>query len=348
MTDTNTFTVLNASAGSGKTYSLVKQYITTLLKSNNPNKFRHLLAITFTNKAVAEMKDRVLDTLQEISEYKEGTPEPPMLNDLVVSSMLSIESVISKSTKILDSILHNYSAFDVMTIDTLTHRIIRTFAKDLNISGSFEVSLDQNTLNMQAVDALVSKVGVDEQITQVLVDFAIEKADDDKSWDITRDLNEIAKLLHNENDIKSLELLKKKSLTDFKSLAQSLKNEIRSLAQTQQKIATELLEFIHALGLDQKSFASGYYYKFITDVSQGKKKISYTGSSYKDHIESYTFYTKTQKDDIKGIIDLNRTTFVNTFLKLKGLYGRQKMFEAFKSRLTPLSVLQLIKGELGF
>jgi len=193
MIHTNSFTVLNASAGSGKTYSLVKQYITTLLISNSSLKFRHLLAITFTNKAVAEMKNRVLETLEEISNYSEGSIKPAMLDDLVATSGLSQEIVIKKATSILDHILHNYAAFDIVTIDTLTHRIIRTFAKDLQISGTFEVSLDQNTLNAQAVDALIAKVGVDQEITQVLIDFATDKADDDKSWDIARDLNEIAK-----------------------------------------------------------------------------------------------------------------------------------------------------------
>ena len=171
MTEKNTFIVLNASAGSGKTYSLVKQYITTLLKSKDPNKFRHLLAITFTNKAVAEMKNRVLETLKAIGDYKQGD-KPDMLDDLASASNLPVDEVVHKSKEILNRILHNYAAFDIVTIDTLTHRIIRTFAKDLNISSSFEVSLDQKTLSAQAVDALVAKVGVDNTITKVLVDFA--------------------------------------------------------------------------------------------------------------------------------------------------------------------------------
>ena len=345
MTEKNTFIVLNASAGSGKTYSLVKQYITTLLKSKDPNKFRHLLAITFTNKAVAEMKNRVLETLKAIGDYKQGD-KPDMLDDLASASNLPVDEVVHKSKEILNRILHNYAAFDIVTIDTLTHRIIRTFAKDLNISSSFEVSLDQKTLSAQAVDALVAKVGVDNTITKVLVDFALEKADDDKSWDISRDLLEIASLLHNENDLKALELLKSKSLSDFDELARFLNTQIKSLASKQQETGKSLLDFIHTLGLDQKSFASGYYYKFIVQVASGIKGLKYSGSGYKDNIEEYAFYTKGQKDDIKSIIDANRNRFVDDFLKLKSLASQQKKYEAFRSKLIPLSVLHLIKKEL--
>ena len=346
MTETNTFIVLNASAGSGKTYSLVKQYITTLLKSNDANKFRHLLAITFTNKAVAEMKNRVLDTLKYIGHYVPGDKKPAMLDDLVLSSGLPEDVVIKKSKEILNRILHNYAAFDIVTIDTLTHRIIRTFAKDLNISGSFEVSLDQKTLNAQAVDALIAKVGLDDDISKVLINFALEKADDDKSWDIARDLLEIANLLHNENDLKALELIKDKSLTDFDTLTTYLYQQIKSLSAAQKQLGKDLIELIHELGLDQKSFASGYFYKFMLQVSNGVQGLSYTGAAYKDNITSYTFYTKAQKDHIKATIDGHKDHFIATFLKLKELAARQGMLQSFKSKIIPLSVLHLIKKEL--
>ena len=346
MTETNTFIVLNASAGSGKTYSLVKQYITTLLKSNDANKFRHLLAITFTNKAVAEMKNRVLDTLKYIGHYVPGDKKPAMLDDLVLSSGLPEDVVIKKSKEILNRILHNYAAFDIVTIDTLTHRIIRTFAKDLNISGSFEVSLDQKTLNAQAVDALIAKVGIDDDITKVLINFALEKADDDKSWDIARDLLEIANLLHNENDLKALELIKDKSLTDFDTLTTYLYQQIKSLSAAQKQLGKDLIELIHELGLDQKSFASGYFYKFMLQVSNGVQGLSYTGAAYKDNITSYTFYTKAQKDHIKATIDGHKDHFIATFLKLKELASKQGMLQSFKSKIIPLSVLHLIKKEL--
>lgn len=346
MVPKNTFTVLNASAGSGKTYSLVKQYITTLLKSASPYKFRQLLAITFTNKAVAEMKSRILETLETLSHYKEDSLQPPMLDDLMEETGLKAQEIALKSGDILKRILHNYAAFDVVTIDTLTHRIIRTFAKDLNISGSFDVSLDQGMLSAQAVDALIASVGIDADITRVLVDFALEKADDDKSWDITRDLQEIARLLHNENDLKALELLKNKTLAHFNALSKHLSAQITFLAQEQQQLAKQLLDFIDAIGLDQQSFASGYFYKFIAQVAEGKQGLPYSGSGYKDNIESYAFYAKSQKEDIKAIIDAHRLEFVTTFLKLKELATQQKMFEVFRSRLIPLSVLHLIKKEL--
>ena len=91
--------------------------------------------------------------------------------------------------------MHNYAAFDISTIDGFNHKLIRTFAHDLKLPVNFEVELDTDSLLNEAVDSLIAKAGTDKELTKILVDFAIEKADDDKSWDVSRDFNSIAKLL---------------------------------------------------------------------------------------------------------------------------------------------------------
>ena len=195
------FKIYNASAGSGKTFTLAKTYIKILVQSKNNEQFKSILAITFTNKAVGEMKERIIEMLKVFSQEKSLTAPHPMFSAICDELSISPEFLINRSKTILKHIMHNYGAFDISTIDGFTHRVIRTFAHDLKLPVNFEVELDQERLLSEAVDNLISRAGDNDVLTQTLVDFAIEKADDDKSWDISYDFNKIAKLLVNENDL---------------------------------------------------------------------------------------------------------------------------------------------------
>ena len=130
MQESTSFQVYNASAGSGKTFTLVKEYLKILLKTTDSFRFQNILAITFTNKAAAEMKERVLKSLQDISEKKEN----PMLDILKEELGVAENDLTIRSKKVLTAILQNYAAFNITTIDSFTHRIIRSFSFDLGLS----------------------------------------------------------------------------------------------------------------------------------------------------------------------------------------------------------------------
>lgn len=346
MVSSHSLTVLNASAGSGKTYSLVKAYITTLLTSENPKKYRQLLAITFTNKAVQEMKERILGTLNAFSAYTTSQAIPPdMLAAIAVETGESPTTLAKKATQILHSILHNYAAFDVVTIDTLTHRILRTFSKDLEISGNFEVSLDSKTLQARAVDALIDSAGQDKRITDILVEFALQKADDDKSWDITRDLQEIARLLSSENDAPYVTQLTSKTLDDFDALRKVLSQLEISLKANIKNSATTHLELIHSLGLDETHFSGKYFYNHLVKLQQSPTDVDYK-AKWKQDIDSYTFYKKAEKQSIKDDIDSIRNQLIACFTETKNDYYKLLLISEFAKKVVPLSVLQLINKEL--
>ena len=205
----SSFHIYDASAGSGKTFTLVKEYLKVLFKSNKKEPFRYILAITFTNKAVGEMKERIIDTLKEFSSPEILSSSNSMFKVLCEELQMKPDVLHQKSKNILDRIVHNYAAFDVSTIDKFNQKLIRTFAYDLKLPLNFEVELDTDAVLSEAVDNLIAKAGTDAKLTKVLVDFAIEKADDDKSWDLTFDFNQIAKLLANENDSKHVAQFKR-------------------------------------------------------------------------------------------------------------------------------------------
>lgn len=108
------------------------------------------------------------------------------MEDLSRETGLSIIQLKVKSQSIIKHLIHNYAAFDISTIDKFTHKVIRAFAHDLNLPMTFEVTLDTENLLIEAVDAIIAQAGQDETLTKLLIDFTMEKTDDDKSWDISK------------------------------------------------------------------------------------------------------------------------------------------------------------------
>lgn len=345
MPSKNSFTIYNASAGSGKTYTLVKEYLKILFQSNNPNQFKRILAITFTNKAVAEMKNRIIETLKQFSD--EAILEAPnsMFNAICEELEMQPALLHKKSEKLLHTILHNYAAFDISTIDGFTHKLIRTFAYDLKLPLNFEVELDQEALLNEAVDSLIAKAGTDEALTKVLVDFAIEKADGDKSWDVSFDFNKIAKLLVNENDIPFINTLKDKTLEDFKSLNTQLKNDIKVIEAGIIEKSKNVLILIEEAGLEQNDFSGSYLPKHFINLSNKKFDVNFEAGWQLD-VENKTLYPKRVSNDIASIIEQIQPQIATAFYETKKAVFHHKFLKAFYRNVTPLSVLNAINIEL--
>ncbi|WP_100611233.1 UvrD-helicase domain-containing protein [Confluentibacter lentus] len=342
----NYFNIYNASAGSGKTFTLVKEYLKILFASNNPNYFKNILAITFTNKAVAEMKERIIETLVKFSEESILTSSNSMFNSICDELNIQPIELHKKSEKLLNTIIHNYAAFDISTIDGFTHKLIRTFAYDLKLPLNFEVELDQDALLNEAVDSLIAKAGTDKALTKVLVDFAIEKADDDKSWDVSYDFNKIAKLLVNENDIPFIETLKDKTLEDFNALKIILREKIKHAENTIVKNAKSVLTFIEEAGLEHSDFSRGTLPNHFKKASELNLDSLY-GNNLEKNIEERTgIYTKTLNPDLASIIDSILPQIEAYYKTIKTFVFHLKFLKNFYRNITPLSVLNAINNEL--
>jgi ATP-dependent exoDNAse (exonuclease V) beta subunit len=261
----STFQVYNASAGSGKTFTLVKQYLKVLLTSSDLFMFQKVLAITFTNKAAAEMKARVLSNLESFAEGNESD----LLNIILSETALDATIIQERSNKILDAILQNYAAFSITTIDSFTHKIIKSFAFDLGLSLNFEVEMDAISLLNEAVDVLISKIGTDKKLTNLLIDYSLDKTDDDKSWDISRDLNDFARVLLNEDDVKHFRVLADKELDDFLELKNRLQKANKQLEEEYKIFGNEVLSFIETSGVSIADFAyAGEFVKHFQKLTK--------------------------------------------------------------------------------
>ena len=260
---TTAFTIYDASAGSGKTYTLTKEYLKILFLATNDDAYRKILAITFTNKAVEEMKSRIVSSLYEFSIANTSEKAMELLKDVASETKLSIATLKDKSKAIIKNIIHNYAAFDISTIDKFTHKVIRTFAHDLNLPSTFEVSLETDNLLQEAIDAIIAQAGDDEMLTRLLVDFTLEKTDDDKSWDVTRDIKEISKLLTNENNRNEIVHFKDKQIQEFIDLKKNVLEKIKTIEKECLVAGQKAMQLIHSQQLDAKSFSRGVVFNYF-------------------------------------------------------------------------------------
>ncbi|MDO5969393.1 UvrD-helicase domain-containing protein [Flavivirga aquimarina] len=345
MSQSHSFTIYNASAGSGKTFTLVKEYLKILFQSNNLEHFKRILAITFTNKAVAEMKDRIIETLKQFSNKTILNTPNSMFKAICEELQMDPNVLHRKSEKLLNTIIHNYAAFDISTIDGFTHKLIRTFAYDLRLPLNFEVELDQDALLNEAVNSLIEKAGTNDALTKTLIDFAIEKADDDKSWDVSFDFNKIAKLLVNENDMPFIETLKDKTLDDFKALKTQLKKELISLENNIIQKAQNILTLIEEAGLEFNDFSGGYLPKHFKNLTDKKFDLNFD-TKWQEDIETKTLYPKRVTDTIASVIEEIQPQIATSFYETKQMAFHLKFLKAFYKNITPLSVLNAINNEL--
>tara|TARA_R100001369_G_scaffold8893_3_gene21380 strand:- start:41463 stop:44591 length:3129 start_codon:yes stop_codon:yes gene_type:complete len=341
------FKIYNASAGSGKTFTLAKSYLKILIQSDNYYQFKSILALTFTNKAVREMKERIIAMLRLFSSKESLSNPHPMFTAICDELSISKEKLHNKSKHLLKHIIHNYGAFDISTIDGFTHRVIRTFAHDLKLPVNFEVELDQERLLSEAVDSLIAKAGTDKELTKILVDFAIEKADDDKSWDISYDFNKISKLLVNENDIAAIKTLDNKTLDDFQKLKTELSKEIDQLEKNIINIATYALTLIDESGLQFDDFNRKSLPKHFESLKLKKIDLNFNSAWQKDLIEGNTLYPKRVTETIAATIESIQSNLAEAFKETKTSAFDLKLKKGFYKNITPLSVLNAIQKEVN-
>ncbi len=349
------FIVYKSSAGSGKTYSLVKEYITLALQA--PDKYSHILAVTFTNKAANEMKQRILTNLRHLSDplfYNHTSTVNSMLPELSRITGQSQESISANAGAILSRILHNYSDFAITTIDSFVNRIIRTFARDLHLPLNFEVELSSSRLLDQAIDKLIARVGSDKQLTEVLVEYTESMTDSEKGWNIEKDLAVFGKLLFDENGMLQAEKLRELSLDIF---SKSEKVMIAFMLQFEKHvgdIAKAAESLIRVNGIDNESFSRGKsgIGGYFTHLANGRM----------DKLVPNSYVLQTISNDIwcSKKVDTDQQQAIFAISKQLGVYYQQiqdfasgtnliryKLFRLLAFKLYPLALLSEMEKELS-
>ena len=271
-----------------------------------------------------------------------------------ISTLLEIpeDKLAQRASRTLKSILHNYAFFDISTIDGFNHRLVRTFAKDLKLPVGFDVELDADAVLKKTVDLLLDSAGEDDALTAILIDFSLSKAGEDKSWDIARDLYEIARLLNSENDLHEVKKIKEKTLADFGLLKSLLTQRTDAFERSMRAIGAEALSIIHESGVPKSSFSYNGELPnhFVKLTKKQLDKLNFSGRLHKNLIENESYYaTKTPEHDksvINSIIEPLKTLYLNSLQEFDArgpLYFQDKKV---LRNITPLSVLNLLQNTL--
>lgn len=184
------FLIYRSSAGSGKTYALVKEYLKLVLPE--PEEFKSILAVTFTNKAAEEMRSRILKRLGELADGNGGELERQLSDEGVDVNMKT------HAKAALDLILHNYSYFSVCTIDSFFHKIIRSFSKELKMRLGCGIEIEEEEALDKAIDDMFAEIGEEKELTGYLQHFAFYSIDEESGWNIDKEIRKLGKEIFKE------------------------------------------------------------------------------------------------------------------------------------------------------
>lgn len=246
-------TIYKASAGSGKTYTLVKEYIQMLYADGDTTAYRRILAVTFTHKATNEMKQRIILQLYALAKGDKS----PYRHDLMQMFKLTEQGVNEKARQLLFSILQDYSSFSISTIDSFFQRIIRSFAKEVGLSGSYSVGLDTDILLQQAIDTMFAELDNNSPLFKWLVQYTIDNIQEGKSWKIKGNIETLGKQLFTEHYLcnhTDQKKLNKQQLTDFKTSLYAYKTSCETKLK---EIATKFIHVLNSAELQITDFKNG-------------------------------------------------------------------------------------------
>ena len=184
-------TVYKASAGSGKTFALAVQYIKLVVQ--NPQAYRNILAVTFTNKATEEMKTRILSQLYGI--WKQLPDSDIYMQEVCQKLDASPEFVSQRAGIALELLLHNYNHFRVMTIDTFFQSVLRNLAHELDLTANLRIGLNDSQVEEMAVDQMLDDLKTTDVMLQWILKYIMENISDDRSWNVIGQIKQFGKTI---------------------------------------------------------------------------------------------------------------------------------------------------------
>ena len=251
------FKVFQASAGSGKTFTLIKEYLKLCLASEGAvGNFRNILAITFTNASANDMKAKIVKTLQEIIESKEVDPksmEAKLLEELDISDA----ELKRNAQSLMTLIMHDYSSFCVSTIDAFVQKLSRSFAYDLGLPNQYSVSIDTDEVAEAIIERLGLRIGQDDFLTKLLVDFSNNQFDSQRSTALETKLSEFIAKLMTEKAYQKGQRYGIANYPEYKQTIDFLNDKMKSFEQDLQTHLEVFARLVNQYGLRDEHFSYG-------------------------------------------------------------------------------------------
>lgn len=339
--------IYKASAGSGKTHTLTRDFL--FLAFENQLNFSKILAVTFTNKAAGEMKERIIEELAKLAE----TPDKSaFIDDLKHKFNLDSKSLSYNANIILKKILHNYTFFNISTIDSFVQRVIRAFVFELKIPASYKIELDGEKVSTDITDILLSKLNENTDLQKWLTSFAFQRISEGKRWNFRQSIIDFSNQLFNEKFYGVFDETsnsKEKFAEKLQLFSNKINETIAIFEAGIQKLVQKSLKIIKTSGIDSLKVNKIKYLRDFFYRNENELNLELNATLTKA-IEDDDFWNKTTKNDIKtqwsNTIDNLKNTLFDIFdyekKHGKDYYTAQKI----KYNLYTFGVINSLKNEL--
>lgn len=284
-------TVYKASAGSGKTFTLAVRFIELLIQ--NPEAYKQTLAVTFTNKATEEMKHRILSQLFGISRHLPDSKD--YLERICKDLNLEEEYVCKQAEKALMLILHDYSNFNIETIDAFFQKVLRNLAREMNLNANLRVELNDIEIEEKAVDQLIIDLTEDSRILTWILGYINEQMEDEKSWNVIDSIKSFGRKIFSDDYKKHADELQEKFDESknpgfFSEYYKMMKSTIRDADKEMSDYADKFFKAMDAAGYTEGEFKSntwGFFKKLQMGDYASDKVWNKTAQGCSDGAEGW-------------------------------------------------------------
>jgi ATP-dependent helicase/nuclease subunit A len=248
------FSIYRSSAGSGKTRTLAKAYLKLALRFRS-DYFKHILAVTFTNKSTQEMKDRILAYLDDFAKGANNELAIELQHEL----KLDASTFQQYAQEAQEAILHKYDRFSISTIDAFFQKVIRSFTREAGLVGDYRLEVEQDTVLEEVIDNLVDELGANKELTDWVVEFAKENLENERAWDVRSSLLEFSQQIFRE-EFKAIDSELLQTTADrsyFTQLKDTLWEVKNNFLATGKILASEILQIISNEGWTPADFYYG-------------------------------------------------------------------------------------------
>ncbi len=347
--------IVKASAGSGKTYTLVREYLRLALRQPETH-FKKILAITFTNKAANEMRARVLEKLAALSDLKHK--EQPLIDFLCAELGISTDTLKQRSATMLNAMLHNYADIAICTIDSFTHQVIRGFAYELKLSMNIEIEMDTDALMTQVVELLLDEIEDEngsedierKNLSKALIEFASSKMDEERGWKIEKELIDFSKNLLRDDTFMHRESLENTSIPALLELQKELYVFIKQFESNVDEITLKAISLIEQNGLTDDNFyykKNGMFGYFKNVYSKGSSYGNTKGSTiHWKTVEEDKWHSGSPNPNLEGIKDQLKTYFLQLVELYSNDYKEVALAQLIAKNIFPFMLLQAVNRTL--
>ena len=319
------FRVFQASAGSGKTFTLIKEYLKLCLANERSvANFRQILAITFTNAAANEMKAKIMSALGEIIDSKEVKPntmEAVLMQELAISG----EQLKRNAQSLMTCIMHDYSSFCVSTIDAFVQKLSRSFAHDLGLPSQYTVSIDTD----EVAETITENIGLrisdkDDYLTRLLIDFSNNQFDNQRFTSIETQLSDFVTKLMTEKAYQKDESNNIQNASQYKETLDFLNGKMRRFEQELKTYLDDFKAIEARYGLRDELYSYGKN-GFVSFVRKLEHRVfEQPGSRFKTVLEKRNCFSKeAEKQMGKAQIEVINTALLPVLEALDAFYAKE-------------------------